>query len=112
MEPKKTPHSLSNLDKEEQSWRDHNTDIKIYYKTTVIKIVWYWHKNRHVALAHVAQWIERWPANQRVAGSIPNQGICLGCRPGPQYGVHMRGNHTLMFPSLSFSLLSPLSKNR
>ena len=44
-------------------------------------------KNKTSNLAGVAQWIERWPANQRVAGSIPNQGICLGCRPGPQYGV-------------------------
>ena len=36
------------------------------------------------ALAGVAQWIERWPANQRVTGLIPSQGTCLGCRPGPQ----------------------------
>ena len=36
------------------------------------------------ALAGVAQWIERGPVNQGVASSIPSQGTCLGCRPGPQ----------------------------
>ena len=35
------------------------------------------------ALAGVAQWIECQPVNQKVAGSIPSQGTCLGCRPGP-----------------------------
>ena len=29
MEPKMTPNSLTNLDKEEQSWRDHKADITI-----------------------------------------------------------------------------------
>ena len=41
-------------------------------------------KNFLSALAGVAQWIERRPENQRAAGSIPSQGTCLGCRPGPQ----------------------------
>ena len=36
------------------------------------------------ALAGIAQWIEHGPVKQRVAGSIPSQGTCLGCRPGPQ----------------------------
>ena len=35
-------------------------------------------------LAGVAQWIERWPANQGVAGSMPSRDTCLGCRPGAQ----------------------------
>ena len=71
-------------------------------------------KSPHPALAGVAQRIERWPANQRVTGSIPSQGTCLGCRPGPQGGV-VRGNHTVietMFLSLSFSFPSPLSRNK
>ena len=36
------------------------------------------------ALPGVAQWIESWPVNQKVPGSIPNQGSCRGCGPGPQ----------------------------
>ena len=46
------------------------------------------------ALAGVAQWIEHQPANQRVASSSPSQGTCLGCRPGPQWGVRERQPHT------------------
>ena len=38
----------------------------------------------YIILAGVAQWIECPPENQRVAGSIPSQGTCLGCRLGPQ----------------------------
>ena len=54
-------------------------------------------------LAVMAQWIECWPMNQGVAGSIPSQGTCLGCRPGPQWGACERQPITLMF--LSFLLL-------
>ena len=39
---------------------------------------------KNTGLAGVAQWIENHPVNQKVAGSIPSQGTCLGCRPGPQ----------------------------
>ena len=62
---------------------------------------------KHV-LADVAQWIECQPVNQRVAGSIPRQGTCLGCGPGPQQGVCERQPHFDV--SLFLSLPSPLSK--
>ena len=39
-----------------------------------------------LALASVTQWIEHGPVNQRVTGSIPSQGTCLSCAPGPQWG--------------------------
>ena len=39
------------------------------------------------ALAGVAQWIEGRPENRKVAGLIPGQGTCMGCRPGPQLGA-------------------------
>ena len=58
---------------------------------------------RDHALARVAQWTERRPANQKVASLIPIQGTCLGC---------MRGNHTLICLSLSFALPPPLSKSK
>ena len=40
--------------------------------------------SRNLALAGEAQWIGHWPVNQRVAGLIPSQGTCLGCRLSPQ----------------------------
>ena len=63
------------------------------------------------ALAGVAQRIEGWLENQRVAGSIPSLGTQLGCSQVPSRG-RVRGKHTLMFLSLSFPLLSPLSKKK
>ena len=47
-------------------------------------------KKERQALAGVAQWIEHWPANQKVTSSIPSQGTCLGCGPGPQLGACKR----------------------
>ena len=63
-------------------------------------------KKKCPALAGVAQWIECWPANQRVAGWIPCQGTCLGSRPGPQWAVRERQPHT------DVSLPLFLSKNK
>ena len=42
-------------------------------------------KQKVRALDVVVQWVEREPMNQSVAGSIPSQGPCLGCGPGPQW---------------------------
>ena len=41
-------------------------------------------QEKGLALARVAQWIECWPANPRVAGLIHRQGTCLGYGPGTQ----------------------------
>ena len=56
-------------------------------------------KKKGRALAGVAQWMECWPAKQGVAGSIPSQGTCLGCRPGPWWASCKRQ------PSFEVSLL-------
>ena len=54
------------------------------------------------ALVGVAQWIEHWPVNQRVTSSIPSQGTCLGCRPGPQQGTMWEATtQWCLSPSLS-----------
>ena len=58
------------------------------------------------ALAGVAQWIEHWPVNQRVMGSIPGQGTYLGYGLGPWLGVCER---QLMDVSLTHWCFSPLS---
>ena len=54
-------------------------------------------KKQYTALAGVAQWIEHQPENQRVAGSVPSQGTCPGCGPGPQEGVCERQPHIDVF---------------
>ena len=48
MEPQKTQICQSNLEEKEQSRRHNLPDFIQYYKVTVIKTAWYWHKNRHM----------------------------------------------------------------
>ena len=58
-------------------------------------------------LTGVAQWVGRHPAKQKVTGSIPGQGACLGYRQGPQLGACKRQPidvslaHQCFSPSLS-----------
>ena len=61
----------------------------------------------------MAQWIEHGPANQKVAGLIPSQGTCLGCRPGPWWGAHERQPHTdVALPPFSSLKINKILKTK
>ena len=63
-----------------------------------------------VALAGVAQWIEHGLQTKGLPVQFPLRAHAWVVSQVPSMGL-LRGNHTLIFLSLSFSFSSPLSKN-
>ena len=48
METQKTLNSKSNLEKEKWNWRNQAPQLHTIPQSSIIKTVWYWHKNRDI----------------------------------------------------------------
>ena len=63
------------------------------------------------ALTHVVQFVAHRPAKQKVTGSNPSQGTCLGCGFSPWMGHIQETADPRFFLSLSLSLPFSLKIN-
>ena len=80
-------------------------------KTTTLMIVSFFKMLIVVVLTGVAQCVGRCATNGKVTGLVPCQGLCLGCRPGPQLRACKRQpiDVSLAHRCFSLSLSLPLS---